>query len=418
MKKLFITLLTVTMLISFTGCIDISDFAKALGWGKDNSSESGDFGDSKKAMGWGNTENEQGMFDELNGKHGDLTKDGDPRIIELMVTTETEDFIPKDRVSKYSSSTPEFKVWFVYDNFDNEEVEIEFIAVDDDYSIYTFTSKTGEDCGRADFTLEAPDDGFPIGNYKVVVSGAGVTAEKTFEVYDGDTVSTPIILPDGSIKIGGDNSSVGAESSEPTGTHWKLINTSIDKDAYKEKIVRNVFNDGTITETFTLGNRYLENYALVEGEGAAVGTNIQESHYGKYCTGEWTRSNATFSQPKDYYNAEETMILKYKIDHEKSEQNCIDDLSVIIDGKISVVDNPYDVQYLVTDSNLSNESWENLSIDSHYIYSKDGHTDITVYGNVPESADVGEQFNIKVTIIGTNDGGSSVTYIYTYEWVE
>ena len=87
-------------------------------------------------------------------------------------------------MSKYSADTEKLYVWFVYDNFNEDTIEIEWVYVDNDYSIHTFESKAGDDFGRGVFILEMPDDGWPTGNYEVIISGAGVEATIPFEIID------------------------------------------------------------------------------------------------------------------------------------------------------------------------------------------------------------------------------------------
>ena len=114
-----------------------------------------------------------------------------------MMTSSTQNFIPVDKVLKYSKDSEELYAWFIYDNFNYDTITVEWIYLDTDYSIHTFESETGEDFGRGTFVLEKPDDGWPLGDYKVIISGAGVEESVEFEIIDGATVSIPLDLLDG-----------------------------------------------------------------------------------------------------------------------------------------------------------------------------------------------------------------------------
>lgn len=175
-SKLIVTLLMIGI-IALSGCTDISD--------------------SYKPGSFGATEEEQQIVEAVTEKYGDMTSTGEPRLLEVMVTSSTQNFIPVDKVLKYSKYSEELYAWFIYDNFDYDTITVEWIYLDTDYSIHTFESETGEDFGRGTFVLEKPDDGWPLGNYKVIISGAGVEESVDFEIIAGDTVSTPIDLMDG-----------------------------------------------------------------------------------------------------------------------------------------------------------------------------------------------------------------------------
>ncbi len=180
----------------------------------------GDIADSYKPGSFGKTPRETAMVEAITEKHGDLTEKGDPRFLEARMTTDIEDFIPVDTVTKYSEDAVKLYVWFVYDNFDNDEIEVEFIYTDDNYSIHTFKAKTGSDLGRAVFSLERPDDGWAAGNYKVIIRGRGVTETLTFEIIKGDTVALAIPFENGKIEL-----------KSPPGwyfTHWEFMKASID----------------------------------------------------------------------------------------------------------------------------------------------------------------------------------------------
>ncbi|WP_319508931.1 hypothetical protein [uncultured Methanolobus sp.] len=170
-SKLIVTILLITI-IGLSGCTDISD--------------------SYKPGSFGTTEEEMKIVEAVTEKYGDMTATGEPRLLEVMMTSSTQNFVPVDKVLKYSKDSEKLYAWFIYDNFNNDIISVEWIYIDSDYSIYTFESETGEDFGRGTFILEKPDDGWPLGNYKVIISGAGVEEYVEFEIIDGETVSIPL----------------------------------------------------------------------------------------------------------------------------------------------------------------------------------------------------------------------------------
>lgn len=184
MKKNILVLGLVMMLIMMfvmAGCKDITDTFKPGSFGK--------------------TPQENAMVEAMVEKYGDLTKGGSPRFLEVMMTTNVESFIPVDRVTKYNKNTPKLFAWFVYDNFNEDDLEIEWVYLDNNYSIHTFKSKTGKDFGRGSFILEQPDNGWVTGNYKVVIRGRGIQETVPFEIIEGATVAVPLRLPNGKIAL-------------------------------------------------------------------------------------------------------------------------------------------------------------------------------------------------------------------------
>ncbi|SFM22166.1 hypothetical protein [Methanolobus profundi] len=175
-SKIAVAILLIAMVVGLSGCTDISD--------------------SYKPGSFGATEEEQQIVDAVTDKYGDMTASGSPRLLEVMMTSSTVNFIPVDKVLKYSQDSEELYAWFIYDNFNYDTISVEWIYLDSDYSIYTFESETGEDFGRGTFILEQPDDGWPLGDYRVVISGAGVEESVDFEIIDGATVSEPFDLLD------------------------------------------------------------------------------------------------------------------------------------------------------------------------------------------------------------------------------
>lgn len=180
MKKIAFVLF-LALLVAAAGCKDITGTFKPGSFGK--------------------TPREKAMVEALKGKYGDLTQKGEPRFLEARMTSKVEDFIPVDTVSQYSQDTQKLYVWFVYDNYNKDQIEVEWIYVDEDYSIHTFTEQSGEDFGRGAFILEMPDDGWALGNYKVVIRGQGLVETLTFQIIAGATVATPLPFENGEITL-------------------------------------------------------------------------------------------------------------------------------------------------------------------------------------------------------------------------
>ena len=182
MKRLLVVMMLLLLVAGLTvGCKDVTDSFKP-----------GNFGSSAQ---------EKEMVAALTTKHGDLRESGAPRILETMMTTKVENGMPADQVSKYNKGSKELYVWFVYDNFNENQLQVEWIYTTEDYSIHTFTAQTGKDFGRGTFILKQPDAGWPVGKYKVEIRGAGVSSSVTFEIIEGQTVSVPILLPGGKVAL-------------------------------------------------------------------------------------------------------------------------------------------------------------------------------------------------------------------------
>lgn len=180
-KTLLVSSLVLVVLLAATGCKDITASFKP-----------GSFGASAQ---------ETAMITALTTKHGDLRESGPPRFLETMMTSKVENGMPADRVTKYSKDTKKLYAWFVYDNFNEDVLEIEWIYVPQSHSIHTFKSQTGKDFGRGTFILEQPDSGWPTGAYRVLIRGRGIVSTIDFEIISGATVSVPVLLPGGQVQL-------------------------------------------------------------------------------------------------------------------------------------------------------------------------------------------------------------------------
>src|SRR3989338_8264481 len=120
----YVLILGVLAMLLLAGCLDISGNAKA-----------GNFGDSPE---------DKQIIDYFGEKYGDIRNKGPtPRILEALVSTLVVNYIPTDKVLKYSKDTDKMYVWFVYDDFaENSTIEVKFIFNKSNQTINTFTSKT------------------------------------------------------------------------------------------------------------------------------------------------------------------------------------------------------------------------------------------------------------------------------------
>lgn len=162
-----------------------------------------DISDSYKPGSFGKSPEEQKIVDYYKAKFGDLTESGSPRILEPLMSSNVENYIPVDKVSKFSKDSEKLYAWFVYDNFkEGDVIEVEWTYLDEDYVIHTFKSSAGGDFGRGMFVLEKPDEGWPLGDYRVTIKGSGASAKLDFEIINGATVSEPLPfnIPAGEVK--------------------------------------------------------------------------------------------------------------------------------------------------------------------------------------------------------------------------
>jgi hypothetical protein len=206
---------------------------------------------SFKPGSFGKTTREKAMIEAIKEKYGDITQKGDPRFLEARMTSQIEDFIPVDTVSKYSKDSTKLFAWFVYDNFNNDTLEIEWMYVEDDYSIHTFQSQTGDDFGRGAFILERPDDGWALGKYKVIIRGLGLSVTLPFEIHDGPTVSEPLPFENGKFTL--------APKAGWYFTHWEYVQNPNDTSVVGGKQGR--YATGEIYTDYVEGDGDKNNFA-------------------------------------------------------------------------------------------------------------------------------------------------------------
>ncbi len=272
MKSKIVVALLLIGIIAFSGCTDISD--------------------SYKPGSFGATEEEQQIVEAVTDKYGDMTATGEPRLLEVMMTSATQNFIPVDKVLKYSKDSEELYAWFIYDNFENDIISIEWIYLDTDYSIHTFESETGEDFGRGTFILEKPDEGWPLGDYKVIISGAGVEESVEFEIIDGATVSIPLDLLDGTT-IGSQQADFeNADSTEEIPTPQSGFTAESTSHSFVGEWTSN-WGDMTFTQS---GDKIIGEYTHDEGRLEGVVN-------GDVFIGTWSES-PSYAEPNDAGDAE------------------------------------------------------------------------------------------------------------------
>jgi hypothetical protein len=173
MVKLFSNLKNVILFVFLTlflvGCNDISGKGMA------------DFGTS---------DSDKEVLDHFTDVYGDITKSGEPRFLEPIVTSNIIDNQPVDKVTKYSSDIDSLYLWFVYDNFEeNDPIEIEWIYSTNGKVINKIETMATGDFGRGVFSLEKSLDSWPAGEYEVVISGRDESVSVSFFVIDGNTIS-------------------------------------------------------------------------------------------------------------------------------------------------------------------------------------------------------------------------------------
>jgi len=366
-SKLLLVLLLIGM-VALSGCTDISD--------------------SYKPGSFGTTEEEQQIVEAVTEKYGDMTASGEPRLLEVMMTSSTQNFIPVDKVLKYSKDSGELYAWFIYDNFENDVISVEWIYLDNDYSIHTFESETGEDFGRGTFILEKPDDGWPLGNYKVIISGAGVEESVEFEIIDGQTVSIPLELLEG---MATDSQQAEFESTETSTTAsgitpgWYLTKV----EDYGDKVAST--------------NDYYS-YDVDYERG-----NVWTSNTGD--KGETVQVRTISEEPEDFYAAEEEIAINVRKEGEliaPGQLGIGDSSSITIDMADVAVDRGTSSHYYLEDDTYGSFFYMDWRDETGDV--KEG----TFKANAPAANAFGGSFRI---LYGYSNGAYYRTN-YIYEWRE
>jgi hypothetical protein len=148
-----------------------------------------------KANSFGKTQKDAAVLEAAIAKFGELGKGGTPRILNPILTTGVQDYLPIDQVQAYNKDVKMFQLWFVYDNFNDGDTGVitwkyletgETVAIDN----ITFTSTSDAKFGRYNANVVAPVGGWPIGKYFAMIQAKGAAdATAYFEVVDGPTVT-------------------------------------------------------------------------------------------------------------------------------------------------------------------------------------------------------------------------------------
>ncbi|WP_406661089.1 hypothetical protein V7O66_00785 [Methanolobus sp. ZRKC3] len=372
-SKLIITILLILSIVALSGCTDISD--------------------SYKPGSFGTTEEEMQIVDAVTDKYGDMTAKGTPRLLEVMMTSSTENFIPVDKVLKYSKDSAELYAWFIYDNFEYDMINVEWIYLDNDYSIYTFESETGEDFGRGTFILEKPDDGWPLGDYEVIISGAGVEESVEFEIIDGTTVSIPLELLDGaaigSQKAEFENMETSEQSTTTTSSGivpgWYL--TTVEDYGDKPEKTHEYY---TYDVDYERGNVFTSDVGN-DGETAQVRTISEE--------------------PEDFYAAEEEISINVRKESVFMETDGLglgDSSTITIDAADIPIDRGTASGYYLEDETYG--AFFNMQWDDPTGTVKEG----TFKADAPWANAFGGSFRIRYAY----QNGASYRTNYIYEWRE
>ena len=190
---------------------------------------------SVKASQFGKTQKDTSLLTAATAKFGELGKSTTPRILNPLVTTGIVDFLPVDNVQAYSKDAKELHVWFIYDSFNNGDTGTitwkyldtnEIVATDN----IVLTTSSDMKYGRYAGDLIAPDGGWPIGKYSVVISIKGIDATVNFEVVNGNTVSQEFNLG-GNTAVTSDDNAVKTGTSTTTSTTYSDPNYPFKIDA-------------------------------------------------------------------------------------------------------------------------------------------------------------------------------------------
>ncbi len=369
MKSKILAVLFLIAMVALSGCTDISD--------------------SYKPGSFGATDEEKQIVDAVTEKYGDMTASGEPRLLEVMVTSATHNFIPVDKVLKYSKDSEELYAWFIYDNYDYDMIDVEWIYLENDYSIYTFESETGEDFGRGTFILEQPDDGWPLGDYKVIISGAGIEETVEFEIIDGETVSVPLEMLEGAA-MGSHQADFGNTEPPTTASSgvtpgWYLV----EVEDYGDKPEK-THEYYTYDVDYERGNVWTSDIGN-EGETAQVRTVSEE--------------------PDDFYAAEEEIsiyVRKESVFMETDGLGLGDSSTITIDAADIPIDRGTASGYYLEDETYG--AFFNMQWDDPTGTIKEG----TFKADAPWAKAFDGSFRIRYTY--TN--GASYRTNYIYEWRE
>lgn len=181
MKKEIIMGFLMGILVLFSGCTDITT-------------------GTHKAGTFGNSEKDQENLNKFIEKYGDLSEKGEPSFLEATTSSNIIDYMPIDMKTEFSLTDKYIHFWFLYDNFkDGDELVVEWKYLDTDEVIATLSTSTGEDFGRGTSILESPDEGWPEGNYRVIVESSDYRIEKLVEfsvVGEPEVVEPEIVEPE------------------------------------------------------------------------------------------------------------------------------------------------------------------------------------------------------------------------------
>ena len=364
-KLVALVAMLILCIVALSGCTDISD--------------------SYKPGSFGATEEEQQIVDAVTEKYGDMTASGEPRLLEVMMTSSTVNFIPVDKVLKYSKDSEELYAWFIYDNFNYDTISVEWIYLDDDYSIYTFESETGEDFGRGTFILEQPDDGWPLGEYRVIISGAGIEESVNFEIIDGSTVSEPFDLLDGA--------TIDSHKAEFGNTGPSTTSSSVTPGWY-------------LTTVEDYGDESDDERYDVDYKRANVWTSIIGSK------GETVQVRTISDEPEDFYAAQEEIVINVRKEGlviAPGEGGFEDVSNICIDMADVAIDRGTSSHYYLEDKTYGSffsMGWRDVNGDDV----KEG----TFKANAPGENAFGGSFRIMYTY----SNGAHYRTNYIYEWKE
>ncbi len=114
------------------------------------------------------------VMEALGELHGELGAGDEEEFLEVLMTSEIENGVPRDTVATYPDTAEALHVWFAYDNFDPPEtVSVEWIYMGDEEFRHSEEAEFDDVYGIGVFTLQRPENGWLTGEYLVSVETQG-----------------------------------------------------------------------------------------------------------------------------------------------------------------------------------------------------------------------------------------------------
>ncbi len=123
--------------------------------------------------------------------YGEPGQPGDPRFLEPTLTTALDPRnLPVDSITSLSADSPDLYFWVFYDRFaKGDPVTITWTSLENNQIVLTETKSTGGVYGRVFAEFTKPTGNWPTGKHRITVTGRGTSADRTFEIVSGQTVT-------------------------------------------------------------------------------------------------------------------------------------------------------------------------------------------------------------------------------------